>query len=63
MEHTYIYICRWQSGEGIIITVRLDSMVIKIVVCIEFNKFSKTGNKLQSLWPNLINNLTPCTRA
>ena len=41
------YVCSWQSAEGIFITLHLHSMMIKIILCIEFNKFSKTEEKLQ----------------
>jgi len=41
------YVCNLQSAKGIFITLHLYSMVIKIILCIEFNKFSKTEEKLQ----------------
>lgn len=39
------YVCNLQSAEGIFITLHLYSMAIKITLCIEFNKFSKTEEK------------------
>jgi hypothetical protein len=44
MGQKYVY--SWQSAEGIIITLHLHSMIIKIILCLEFNKFSKTKEKL-----------------
>jgi len=52
------YVCYLQSGEGIFITLHLYSMAISIILCIEFNKLSKTEEKLQKFVANLINNLT-----
>jgi hypothetical protein len=40
------YVCSWQSAEVIIITLQLHSVMINIVLCIEFNKFSHTKEKL-----------------
>lgn len=41
------YVCSLQSAEGIFITLHLYSMMIKIILCIEFSKFSKTEKKPQ----------------
>jgi len=41
------YVHSLQSAEGMYITPHLYVMMIKIIFCIEFNKFSKTEEKPQ----------------
>ena len=41
------YVCSLQSAEGIFVTLHLYSVMIKIIICIEFNKFSKIEEKPQ----------------
>jgi hypothetical protein len=41
------YVHSLQGAEGIYITLLLYFMMIKIILCIEFNKFSKTEEKPQ----------------
>jgi len=41
------YVCSLRSAEGIVVTLHLYFLMIKIIICIEFNKFSKTEEKPQ----------------